>query len=86
MNLANAIIYAAKRRLFPILLTSITTFFGLLPMILERSMQAKFLIPMAISLGFGVIFAMIITLFLIPALCFVLADFKHLRLNKSNSA
>ena len=59
---------AGIRRFRPLFLTSITTFVGLLPMILERSMQAQFLIPMAISLAFGVLFASIVTLLLVPAL------------------
>ena len=56
------------------LLTTLTTFFGLLPMIFETSRQAKFLIPMAISLGFGILFATGITLVLIPSLCMILND------------
>jgi multidrug efflux pump subunit AcrB len=67
---------AGIRRFRPILLTSLTTFFGLAPMILERSVQAQFLIPMAISLGFGVLFATGITLLLIPCLYLVLDDIK----------
>jgi len=62
------------RRFRPILLTTLTTFFGLTPMILERSMQARFLIPMAVSLGFGVMFATA----LIPALYRILEDFRGL--------
>ena len=69
-------ITAVKRRFRPILLTSITTFFGLLPMIFEESLQAQFLIPMAISLGFGIIFATVITLYLIPAGILILEDIK----------
>jgi multidrug efflux pump subunit AcrB len=69
-----AIISAGARRLRPILLTSLTTFFGLAPMILETSVQARFLIPMAISLGFGVLFATVITLLIVPALYLVLED------------
>ncbi len=63
-------------RFRPILLTSLTTFVGLSPLLLERSMQAKFLIPMATSLGFGVMFATVITLFLIPASYMILEDLK----------
>ena len=63
------------RRFRPILLTSLTTFFGLMPIMLETSIQAKFLVPMAISLGFGVLFATGITLVLIPALYLILEDF-----------
>jgi len=66
------------RRFRPILLTTLTTFFGLTPMILERSMQARFLIPMAVSLGFGVMFATAITLILIPTLYRILEDFREL--------
>jgi len=61
-----AIVQAGVRRFRPILLTSITTFLGLTPLLLEKSLQAQFLIPMAISLGFGVLFATGITLILVP--------------------
>ena len=61
-----AIMQAGPLRFRPILLTSVTTFAGLTPIILEKSMQAQFLIPMAVSLGFGVLFATGITLLLIP--------------------
>ncbi|MEM7589233.1 MAG: efflux RND transporter permease subunit, partial [Myxococcota bacterium] len=71
---ARAVVRAGTQRFRPILLTSLTTFFGLMPMILETSMQARFLIPMAISLGFGVLFATLITLLLLPALYVVLDD------------
>ncbi|MEM6533723.1 MAG: efflux RND transporter permease subunit [Myxococcota bacterium] len=54
MSTFDAIIAGGQRRLRPILLTSLTTFFGLAPMIAETSIQARFLIPMALSLGFGV--------------------------------
>lgn len=57
---------AGVKRFRPILLTSVTTFMGLLPLLLERSMQARFLIPMAISLAFGVMFATFISLILVP--------------------
>jgi multidrug efflux pump subunit AcrB len=66
------------RRFRPIMLTTLTTFFGLLPMITERSLQARFLIPMAISLAFGVMFATCITLVLVPALYMILEDVKGL--------
>ena len=73
-----AVVSAGKRRLRPILLTSLTTFFGLMPMILETSVQARFLIPMAISLGFGILFATAITLLLVPTLYLILDDFQIL--------
>lgn len=62
------------RRLRPILLTSLTTFFGLAPMILETSVQARFLIPMAISLGFGVLFATAAILLLGPPVYMIIED------------
>lgn len=67
----------ATRRFRPIMLTTLTTFFGLLPMITERSLQARFLIPMAISLAFGVMFATCITLVLVPSLYMILEDVKN---------
>ena len=63
-----AAIEAGARRFRPILLTSLTTFFGLVPIVLERSMHAQMVIPMAISLAFGILFATTITLILIPCL------------------
>jgi multidrug efflux pump subunit AcrB len=81
----DAIASAGVRRFRPILLTSLTTFFGLLPMIFESSVQARFLIPMAISLGFGVLFATAIILFLVPVFYVVVEDVLHLvgRLRRS---
>lgn len=73
-----AIVEGAMRRLRPILLTSLTTFLGLMPMILERSLQARFLIPMAISLGFGVMFATFITLLIVPSLYLIVEDVRGL--------
>jgi len=70
------VIKGGIRRFRAILLTSLTTFFGLLPILTETSMQAKFLIPMATSLAFGIAFATVITLLLIPCLYVVLEDFK----------
>jgi len=68
MSRREAAIQASCRRLRPVLLTSLTTFVGLAPMLFETSEQAQFLIPMAISICFGLLFATIIVLFLIPAL------------------
>jgi multidrug efflux pump subunit AcrB len=61
-----AIERACQHRFRPILLTSLTTFFALLPMILEKSVQAQFLIPMAVSLAFGIMFATVIILVGVP--------------------
>jgi multidrug efflux pump subunit AcrB len=66
----------AIRRFRPIMLTTLTTFCGLLPMIAEKSLQARFLVPMAISLAFGVLFATCITLLLVPSLYMILEDVK----------
>lgn len=73
----DSIVAAGLRRFRPILLTSLTTFFGLAPMIMETSVQARFLIPMAISLGFGILFATFLILVLIPALYIILEDWKY---------
>ena len=78
MSLYDALVAAGTRRFRPILLTSLTTFFGLTPMIMETSVQAQFLVPMAISLGFGILFATGITLLLIPALYIILEDIRRL--------
>ncbi len=68
LTVEEAIISAGRARFRPILLTSLTTFLGVLPLILERSLQAQFLIPIAASLGFGILFATFILLVLVPAL------------------
>jgi len=78
IDLHQVIIDSATRRFRPILLTTLTTFFGLVPMILEKSLQARFLIPMAVSLAFGIIFATMITLLLVPSLYMILEDVKGL--------
>lgn len=73
---------AAERRFRPILLTSLTTFFGLLPLMFEDSPQAVWMIPMAVSLGWGIVFATFITLILVPVLILIFNDvsqfFYHL--------
>jgi len=63
-----AVRLAGARRFRPILLTTLTTFGGLAPMIFETSRQAQFMIPMAISLGFGILFATVISLAIVPCL------------------
>lgn len=62
-----AILEGAKARFRPIMLTSITTFLGVAPLVFERSVQAQFLIPMAAALGFGILFATGILMMLVPA-------------------
>jgi multidrug efflux pump subunit AcrB len=71
-----AIKQAGLRRFRPIFLTTATTFGGLTPIILETSLQAQYLIPMAISLGFGIVFSTTIILVLVPALYLILEDIK----------
>ena len=73
-SLHDAIRESGAARFRPILLTSLTTFFGLTPLLLERSMQAQFLIPMAASLGFGVLFATVMTLYIVPCVYRVMED------------
>jgi multidrug efflux pump subunit AcrB len=78
MPVADAVRSAGIQRFRPILLTTLTTCGGLAPIITETSRQAKFLIPMAISLGFGILFATLITLGLVPCLYLILEDIKGL--------
>ena len=73
-----AVMQAGARRFRAILLTSITTFIGVMPIIMETSLQAKIVIPMAVSLAFGVLFATVITLILIPCQYVALEDAKRL--------
>jgi multidrug efflux pump subunit AcrB len=75
--LGDAVREAGVARFRPIVLTSMTTFAGLTPLLLEGSVSAKFLIPMAISLAFGVVFASSISLFLVPSLYLILEDVKR---------
>lgn len=65
---------ACRRRIRPILLTTITTFFGLAPMVFETSRQAQFVVPMAVSLGFGILFTTLICLLVLPSLYLVVND------------
>ncbi|MBL4910054.1 MAG: efflux RND transporter permease subunit [Alteromonadaceae bacterium] len=73
MELMSAVTLAGTARFRPVMLTSLTTFIGLMPLLFEKSTQAQFLIPMAVSLGFGIIFATFITLLLVP-INYVLMD------------
>ena len=80
-NVLIAALNAGARRFRPILLTSLTTFAGLAPLLFEDDMQAKFLIPMAVSLGFGILFATTITLILVPSLYVILDDLLRVAKN-----
>jgi multidrug efflux pump subunit AcrB len=75
---AKAICQAGIRRFRPILLTTLTTFGGLAPMIFETSRQARFMIPMALSLGYGILFGSLISLLLVPCLYMIVEDAQRL--------
>ncbi len=75
-KLLESALRAGGVRFRAILLTSLTTFVGLMPMLLETDMQARFLVPMAISLGFGILFATTITLILVPSVYVILEDLR----------
>ncbi|GAB5520022.1 MAG: efflux RND transporter permease subunit [Rhodothermales bacterium] len=68
MAMRDAVIEGAQQRFRPIMLTSLTTFLGVAPLVFETSLQAQFLIPMAAALGFGIVFATLILMLLVPAL------------------
>lgn len=70
---------AAHQRFRPVLLTSLTTFGGLAPMIFETSVQARVLMPMAVSLGFGVLFSTLVVLFLVPSLFVMIEGLRQWR-------
>jgi multidrug efflux pump subunit AcrB len=78
-NIKEAISIACRSRLRAVLLTSFTTFAGLMPLLQETSMQAQFLIPAAVSLAYGIMFATVITLILIPSLLLIQEDFAELK-------
>ena len=77
MGARDAIIKGAKARFRPIMLTSLTTFLGVAPLVFERSLQAQFLIPMAASLAFGILFGTAILMLLVPALAMIQANVEE---------
>jgi multidrug efflux pump subunit AcrB len=76
MGMVEAVSTAGMMRFRPIFLTSLTTFIGLVPLMITASPATFFIVPMAISLSFGVLFATVITLFLVPSLYVILQDFQ----------
>jgi multidrug efflux pump subunit AcrB len=86
LSVHDAIVSAGTRRFRPILLTTLTTFGGLAPMIFETSRQARFMIPMALSLGYGIVFATLITLILVPSLYLIIEDIRLLTIRASRKA
>jgi multidrug efflux pump subunit AcrB len=85
-SLHDAVLEAAISRCRPIVLTSMTTFVGLMPLMFNRSVQAQFLVPMAVSLAFGVLFATLVTLFVVPSSYMILEDFHKWRERGKGSA
>ncbi|MBW2433788.1 MAG: efflux RND transporter permease subunit, partial [Deltaproteobacteria bacterium] len=77
VDVETAVVQSGKARFRPVLLTSITTIAGLLPILLERSFQAQFLIPMAISICFGLLAATVLTLLYVPALYLIVRDVRN---------
>ena len=78
MPLLDGVLEAGTPRFRPIVLTSLTPFSGLVPLLLEQRLGARFLVPMATSLAFGVIFATFISLFLVPSAYLILEDLAGL--------
>ena len=86
MSRMDAAINAGTQRFRAIVLTSLTTFFGLLPITMETSLQAKMVIPMAVSLGFGIVFATVITLIWVPCLYVLLGNTKDWLLKRDTKS
>jgi multidrug efflux pump subunit AcrB len=78
MDIEKAVIESGRARFRPVLLTSVTTVAGLFPLLLERSFQAQFLVPMAVSLCFGLMVATVLTLLYVPALYLIVQDIVKL--------
>jgi multidrug efflux pump subunit AcrB len=78
MDVEKAVIESGRARFRPVLLTSVTTVAGLFPLLLERSFQAQFLVPMAVSLCFGLMVATVLTLLYVPALYLIVQDIVNL--------
>jgi multidrug efflux pump subunit AcrB len=78
MSLVQAILESGPKRFRPVILTTLTTFLGMSPMIFEKSMQAQFLIPMAVSLAFGLVFATVVTLVIVPVAYLAVEDVRRL--------
>ena len=86
LSIVDAITEAGVRRFRPILLTTLTTFGGLAPMVFETSRQAQFITPMAVSLGFGILFTTFVCLLILPAFYVILGDFLQRRQIRSEQA
>jgi multidrug efflux pump subunit AcrB len=84
LSALDAVLQSGAQRFRAIILTSLTTAAGLMPIMLEKSVQAQYVIPMATSLAFGILFATVITLFLVPALYLLQLDFAKTMRNAKN--
>jgi multidrug efflux pump subunit AcrB len=78
LTVIDAVREAGVARFRPILLTSLTTFAGMTPLILDKTTQAQFLIPMAVTLGFGILFATFLALYLVPTLYLMKEDIQNI--------
>ena len=85
MDVERAVIESGRARFRPVLLTSVTTVAGLFPLLLERSFQAQFLVPMAVSLCFGLMVATVLTLLYVPALYLIVQDITNLFTGRAGS-
>jgi multidrug efflux pump subunit AcrB len=86
MDHYSAVVEATTTRFRAILLTSLTTFCGLIPMLAAQDLQSEMMVPMAISLAYGILFATVITLLLIPCLYMILGDLANWRARRENAA
>jgi multidrug efflux pump subunit AcrB len=86
MDIEKAVIESGRARFRPVLLTSVTTVAGLFPLLLERSFQAQFLVPMAVSLCFGLMVATVLTLLYVPALYLIVQDIVNLFKGRESQA
>jgi multidrug efflux pump subunit AcrB len=86
VDVNQAVMESGKDRFRPVLLTSVTTVAGLFPLLLERSFQAQFLIPMAVSICFGLIAATILTLLYVPSLYLIIQDILNLATRRDRVA
>jgi multidrug efflux pump subunit AcrB len=82
IEIEKAVVASGIARFRPVLLTSLTTIAGLFPLLLERSFQAQFLIPMAVSISFGLLVATVLTLLYVPALYLIIGDIVNLAAGK----
>ncbi len=86
VDISQAVVQSGKARFRPVLLTSVTTIAGLFPLLLERSFQAQFLIPMAVSICFGLLAATVLTLLYVPALYLIVQDVINLFSRRERAA